>query len=124
MLVRPFRGERELGGAGVQVALGRLDRGVSEDVTDDVKRNAGVRKPCGPGVSQIVSSQTGVAESLHQVGPVGCSRERSGGEDPAPGPSEQRLIMFAALSNASEYGLSRLEDRYPACLPALGGFEA
>jgi len=59
MLVRPFRGERELGGVGVQVALGRLDRGVSEDVTDDVKRDAGVREPCGSGVSEVVSSQTG-----------------------------------------------------------------
>ncbi len=56
MLVRPFRSERELGGVGVQVALGRLDRGVSEDVTDDVKRYAGVSEPCGPGVSEVVSS--------------------------------------------------------------------
>lgn len=64
MLVRPFRGEREFGGVGVQVAHGCLDRGVSEDVTDDVKRDAGVREPCGPGMSEVMSSQTGIAESL------------------------------------------------------------
>ena len=88
MLVRPFRSERELRGVGVQVALGRFDRGVSEAVTDDVKRDAGVREPCGSGVPEIVSSQTGVAESSHQVGPVGCSRKRSGGEDSASRPSK------------------------------------
>ena len=114
MPVRLFRGERELRGVGVQVALGRLDRGVSEDVTDDVKRDAGVREPCGSGMSEVMSSQARVPESLHQVGPVGCSRERSGREDPAPGPSEQWLIMFEAVGHASEHGLQRLEDRYPA----------
>ena len=124
VLVRPFRGEGELRGVGVQVALGRLDRGVSEDVIDDVKWDAGIREPCGSGVSEVVSPQTGVTESLHQIGPVRCSRERPGGEDAAPGASEQRLIMFAVLGYAPEHGLQRLKDRHPPCVPALGGLEA
>lgn len=36
---------------------------MSEDVADDVKRDAGVGEPCGSGVSEVVSSQTGVAEA-------------------------------------------------------------
>lgn len=119
MLVRLFRGERELGGVGVQVALGCFDRGVSEDVTDDVKRDAGVSEPCGTGMPEVMSSQTGMTESLHQIGPVRCLRERPGGEDPRPG-----VLMFAALSYSSEHRLQWLKDRHPARLSALGGLEA
>ncbi|GAB3617404.1 hypothetical protein GCM10027416_19610 [Okibacterium endophyticum] len=73
--------------------------------------HARVREPCGSGVSEIVSSQTWVAESLHQVRPVGRSRERPGGEDSASGALRERLIMFAVLGYPSEHRLQRIEDR-------------
>jgi hypothetical protein len=103
MLVRPFRGAREFGGVDVQVALGRVDRGVSDDVNGDVNRHA----------STVFFSVEGEQSSSHRSIVLSMTAVRIDRTARYPRAGITRILMLPRYPFAVDDGSSPRRYRSP-----------
>lgn len=97
---------------GVQVALGRLDRLMAEDLLEDVQNDAGVGHPRRPGVPQPMPSETGEVETCDEVIPAGGVSDSRGGENASAWPAQQRVVGFLVGGETFEDGFESIEHRH------------
>ena len=89
-------GDRPL--IGVQIPLRRGQRAVPGDLPHDMDRNARIRHPGEPGMTQVVPPKVLIAWPGHHVIPMRGVTQDRGGDPAAAGPVNSRASGFALMT--------------------------
>ncbi len=105
---------------GMQVALGRLDRGVPEDALQHMERHPGISEPGRAGVTEAMPGEVRQSEVDHDLIPVRRVSDGRGREHAAPRPAQERIFGLLARRETHEHWFELIEDRHEPGLAALG----